>query len=53
MKKVAGIFAVLVMSIGMFSCQPETNVKETQALYDTLEVDAGDGTVAPSDDREG
>lgn len=49
MKKAVGIFAVLVMGLGMFSCQPESSVDETQALYDTQ---ATDGTHNPSDRRE-
>ncbi|MGB6150958.1 MAG: hypothetical protein WBG48_03110 [Pricia sp.] len=40
MKKVASIFAVVVMSVGLFtSCESETNVEESDALYD-VEVNA-------------
>lgn len=42
MKKVVSIFAVVVMAFGMFSCQPESSVEETQALYDMQDVDAND-----------
>ena len=39
MKKAVSIFAVLVLTIGMFSCEAETNLEETDALYE-LNVDA-------------
>ena len=42
MKKVASIFAVVVMAVGMFSCQPESSVEETQALYDVQDINASD-----------
>ncbi|WP_373517987.1 hypothetical protein [Pricia sp.] len=42
MKKVVSIFAVLVMSVGLFtSCESETNVEDNDALYD-VEVQASD-----------
>ncbi|WP_209400026.1 hypothetical protein [Pseudozobellia sp. WGM2] len=52
MKKVASIFAVVVMAIGMFSCEAETNLEETEAVY-KLNVDAAtDGDDVRQDDRE-
>lgn len=36
MKKIASILAVVVMSIGMFSCETENNVEETDALYENI-----------------
>ncbi|PKA96586.1 hypothetical protein B0O79_0224 [Flavobacteriaceae bacterium MAR_2009_75] len=52
MKKVASIFAVVVMAIGMFSCEAETNLEETEAVYE-LNVDAAtDGDDVRQDDRE-
>ena len=39
MKKVFGIVAVAVFSLGLFSCEAETNVEETEALFETLDVD--------------
>ncbi|WP_422860137.1 hypothetical protein ACOKFD_04360 [Flagellimonas sp. S174] len=49
MKKVFGIVAVAVFSLGLFSCEAETNVEETEALFETLKVDEnavdGDETV--------
>ncbi|MEX0291213.1 MAG: hypothetical protein AB3N14_19075 [Flavobacteriaceae bacterium] len=42
MKKVLSVLAVAVLSIGLFSCEPETSVAETDALYDTIDIDASD-----------
>ena len=52
MKKVASILAVVVMSIGMFSCEAENNVQDTDAVYD-LNIDASvDGDDIPQDERD-
>lgn len=42
MKKVLSIFAVVLMTMSMFSCQPESSVEETQALYDVQDINASD-----------
>lgn len=43
MKRVASIFAVAVMTIGLFaSCESETSVNDSDALYD-MQVEATDG----------
>ena len=49
MKKVLSVIAVVIMSVGMFSCQPESTVAETDALYDN--IDATDDDIVPSDGR--
>lgn len=53
MKKVFGILAVAVFSLGLFSCESETNVEETEALFETLnaEESAVDGHDVDDDDR--
>lgn len=44
MKKAASIIAVMVMSLGLFSCEADTPVEETDAFYETLnDADANDG----------
>ena len=56
MKKVFGILAVAVFSMGLFSCEAETNVEETESLFETLKVDgnAVDGNYGDGDGgREG
>ncbi len=53
MKKVISILAVIVLSIGLFSCEAENNIEETEALYDTIEnVDSTDGTETETDGRD-
>ena len=53
MKKLASIFAVVVMSAGLFtSCESETNVDDSDALYE-VEVNAAvDGTMLRTTQRE-
>ncbi|SHI93501.1 hypothetical protein [Pseudozobellia thermophila] len=52
MKRVASIFAVVVMAIGMFSCEAETNLEETDAVYE-LNIDAAtDGDDVRPDERD-
>ena len=53
MKKVASILAVVVMAIGMFSCQPESSVEETQALYDIQDTNANDNDSTTSSGGSG
>jgi hypothetical protein len=44
MKKAASIFAVLVMSVGLFtSCESETSVDDNDALYDVQVEASTDG----------
>lgn len=45
MKRVMSILAVVIFSIGLFSCEANTD----DALYDT---EAGDGTMNKTDGRE-
>ncbi|WP_435622610.1 hypothetical protein [Flagellimonas sp.] len=51
MKKVFGIVAVALFSVGLFSCEAETNVEDTEALFETLEADGnsvdGNGNYDP------
>ncbi|MEM7381345.1 MAG: hypothetical protein AAF361_09145 [Bacteroidota bacterium] len=52
MKKVLSIFAVAVMCVGLFSCEDESSIEETQALYENLgETDATDNHQVDDDDR--
>ncbi len=36
MKKVASILAIMALTLGMFSCEPENTAQETDALYGTV-----------------
>lgn len=52
MKKVLSVLAVVVMSVGLFSCEADSSVEETQALYENLgEIDATDGNQVDDDGR--
>ncbi|MEK6154288.1 hypothetical protein WIW50_13540 [Flavobacteriaceae bacterium 3-367] len=52
MKKTVSILAVLVMSIGLFSCEADNNLEETQSLYENLDTDATDNDQVDDDGRE-
>jgi len=52
MKKAVSIFAILIMTIGMFSCEAETNLEETDAVYE-LNIDAAvDGDDIKTESRD-
>lgn len=50
MRKVAGVVAVVVFALGMFSCQPESSVEEADALYD---IQATDGNKSETSQGSG
>jgi len=52
MKKTLSILAIAVMTFGMFSCEAETDVQETENLMAELEdQDASEGNSSSPDDR--
>jgi|GEM_PF-6384785 len=51
MKKVIGIMAVVLMGMGMVSCENDSAV-EDQALYEALDEEATDGSGTKSDPRK-
>ncbi len=51
MKKTLSILAVALMTLGMFSCEAETDVSETEALMAQLEdQEANTGNSSSQDD---
>lgn len=52
MRKVVSVFAVAVMTMGLFSCEAETNVSETENLFESLEDREANGDNKSSDDRQ-
>lgn len=51
MKKTLSILAIAVMTFGMFSCEAETDVQETENLMAELEdQDANTGNSSSQDD---
>jgi hypothetical protein len=53
MRKALSILALALLTVGFYSCEAETDVQETEALFKQLQVDQNatddDGTVI--DDR--
>ena len=49
MKKAASILAVMALTLGMFSCEPESTAQETDALYGAVNNNA---TPTQATDRE-
>lgn len=52
MKKALSILAVMIFGLGLFSCEADTNIEETEALFD-VEQNATDGNENDSGDRGG
>ena len=52
MKKVVLIAAVVLMNVGLYSCEKDNSLDETQALYENLEISANDDDQSESDDRD-
>ena len=51
MKKVLSIFALAIFAFGLTSCEAETNLEETEALY--IDMDASEDDDDPASDRRG
>lgn len=52
MKKTLCILAVMAMAAGLFSCEAETNVQETETFFESMDQNAIEGKKSNSDDRE-
>ncbi|MDC6363141.1 MULTISPECIES: hypothetical protein [Flavobacteriaceae] len=57
MKKLLSIVAIALLTTGLFSCEAETDVQDTEAMIKNLSVDsdenATDGKYSESDPRGG
>tara|TARA_B100001179_G_C18312631_1_gene284497 strand:+ start:141 stop:311 length:171 start_codon:yes stop_codon:yes gene_type:complete len=53
MKKLFSILAVALLTVGFYSCEAETDVQDTEAMFEQLTVDqnATDGEVSEQDGR--
>ncbi|MEL7268897.1 MAG: hypothetical protein AAGL34_04955 [Bacteroidota bacterium] len=51
MKQLFGFAAVLVMALGMISCEAESDVQDTEALFETLEVQGTGGDEEEVEER--
>lgn len=54
MKKVFSILALALLTVGFYSCETETDVQETEALFEQLTIDesANDDDIIPPDGRD-
>ncbi|MEO0506884.1 MAG: hypothetical protein AAF090_12090 [Bacteroidota bacterium] len=52
MKQLFGFAAVLVMALGMISCEAESDVQETEALFETIDVQGVEGDESPEENRD-
>nr|WP_299339958.1 hypothetical protein [Allomuricauda sp.] len=55
MKKIFGLLALAVMTLGIVSCEAETSIEETESLFETIDVqvdqDSVDGAGTVEDPR--
>nr|WP_288933481.1 hypothetical protein [uncultured Allomuricauda sp.] len=53
MKKVFSILALALLTVGFYSCETETDVQETEAMFQQLQIDqnATDGEDLDPDGR--
>nr|WP_286940925.1 hypothetical protein [Allomuricauda sp.] len=52
MKKTLSIMALLVFGLGMIACEAETNLEDTEALFENVDEMATDGQGNNSGDRD-
>lgn len=52
MKKVLSILAVMTLTVGLFSCEADSNIEETEALFE-VEQNASDDGEEESGERGG
>ncbi|MCR9262853.1 MAG: hypothetical protein NXH86_01775 [Flavobacteriaceae bacterium] len=57
MKKLLSIFAIALLTTGLFSCEAETDVQDTEAMVKSISVDidqsATEGKQSDDEDRGG
>lgn len=51
MKKVLSILTLALLTIGISSCEADTNIQDTEALFVQLDQNAGDGTKSEVEER--
>ncbi|AKA36544.1 hypothetical protein [Flagellimonas lutaonensis] len=52
MKKTLSIMALLVFGLGMIACEAETNLEDTEALFENVDEMSCDGCGQSSGDRD-
>lgn len=51
MRKVLSILALALLTVGFYSCEAETDIQDTEALFEQLDQNATDGDSSQDDDR--
>ena len=51
MKKAVSILAIVAMTMGMISCETDTDVQETVDLFETIDQESTDHEHSTNDDR--
>lgn len=51
MRKVLSILALALLTVGFYSCEAETDIQDTEALFEQMDQNATDGTQSDDDDR--
>ena len=51
MRKALSILALALLTVGFYSCDSETDIQETEALFQQLDQNATDGAESDNDDR--
>ncbi|WP_156102326.1 hypothetical protein [Muricauda sp. MAR_2010_75] len=49
MRRALSIFALALLAVGMYSCEPETDVQDTEALMKTIDQESTDGKSSNGD----
>lgn len=52
MKRILGVLAIAIFTLGMFSCEPENTIDETDALY-KIDTSASDDDIIPGSQGSG
>lgn len=51
MRKLLSILALALLTTGFYSCEAETDIQDTEALFEQLDQNATDGDSSQDDDR--
>lgn len=51
MRKLLSILALALLTTGFYSCEAETDVQDTEALFEQMDQSAVDGQQSDDDDR--
>lgn len=52
MRKLLSILALALLTVGFYSCEAETDIQDTEALFEQLDQNATDGTQSDDEVRK-